>query len=352
MGHTLSGGQKSRLSLARALYRKSADIVLIDCTLGSLDQKTSKEVMDKAILGLCADKLLVYVTHDLEQAAQMDTVIFIQEEKVAPRVLSQQQFLDEIEELRGRLKNPYAIKEGTDDKYNSEASAGAGPTEKKSQQVIKEELIEAGKVGWRDYRDFLRLAFGGLCGILLIVLLHVVTNLCSLAVSLYLAFSLTERFNADDETLTADEKQHRDMTYNVVLGGIIVFALLSAFLGKFLSSRIFMGINRRLHDKVTRCVLNAHISFFEENTQGRILNRFSKDVATLDSLVFYVLDMTDYAVKVLIALVTMAVVVPWLIIVAALSLCYLVRIRARCLSSTRDPIRLKMALMSPVNSLI
>ena len=90
MGHTISGGQKSRLSLARALYRKSADIILIDCTLGSLDQKTSKKVMERAILGLCADKLLIYATHDLEQAAQMDKIILIQEEKVAPEVLSQQ----------------------------------------------------------------------------------------------------------------------------------------------------------------------------------------------------------------------------------------------------------------------
>ena len=281
----------------------------------------------------------------------MDTVIFIQEERVAPEVLSRQQFLDKIEELRGRLKNPYAIHGAADEKFNSEASAEAGAPDNKGRQVITDELIEAGKVGWRDYREFLRLAFGGMCGILLIVLLHVVINLCSLAVSLFLAFSLTEKFTTD-EALTVDEKQHREMTYNVVLSSIIVFALLSAFLGKLLSNRIFMGINRRLHDQVTRCVLNAHISFFEENTQGRILNRFSKDVATLDLLVFFILDMTDYMVKTAIALVTMAVVVPWLIIVAAASLCYLARVRARCLTATRDPIRLRFALMSPVNSLI
>lgn len=49
---------------------------------------------------------------------------------------------------------------------------------------------------------------------------------------------------------------------------------------------------------------------------------------------------------------TVIIVSPWLLIVAVASLCYLVRIRRRCLSVTRDPIRLKFALMSPVNSLI
>jgi len=37
MGMSLSGGQKSRLSLARALYREDSQIVLVDSTLSSLD---------------------------------------------------------------------------------------------------------------------------------------------------------------------------------------------------------------------------------------------------------------------------------------------------------------------------
>ena len=123
-------------------------------------------------------------------------------------------------------------------------------------------------------------------------MLHIVINLCSLAVSLFLAFTLTEKFTTD-ESLTASEKKNRELTYNVVLISIISFALLSSFAGKFLSNKIFMSINRKLHNEITKGVLTADITFFEENTQGRILNRFSKDVATLDNLVFTVLEMAD-----------------------------------------------------------
>lgn len=49
---------------------------------------------------------------------------------------------------------------------------------------------------------------------------------------------------------------------------------------------------------------------------------------------------------------TVIFVSPWLIIIVIGSFCYLYRIRKRCLSVTRDTIRLKFALMSPVNSLI
>jgi ATP-binding cassette, subfamily C (CFTR/MRP), member 4 len=54
-----------------------------------------------------------------------------------------------------------------------------------------------------------------------------------------------------------------------------------------------MGINRRLHDQITRGMLNTSIQFYETNTQGRILNRFSKDVGVMDNLVFTVLEMAD-----------------------------------------------------------
>ena len=42
---------------------------MIDCTLSSLDSKVSKKVMDRAVIGLCRDKLVLFVTHDLDHAA-------------------------------------------------------------------------------------------------------------------------------------------------------------------------------------------------------------------------------------------------------------------------------------------
>ncbi len=49
---------------------------------------------------------------------------------------------------------------------------------------------------------------------------------------------------------------------------------------------------------------------------------------------------------------TVIFVSPKLIVVVIGSIIYLTHIRKRCLSVTRDTIRLKFALMSPVNSLI
>ena len=39
--------------------------------------------------------------------------------------------------------------------------------------------------------------------------------------------------------------------------------------------------------------MHTKVKFFEENTKGRIVNRFSNDVSDLDQIVFTFLDMTD-----------------------------------------------------------
>ena len=59
---------------------------------------------------------------------------------------------------------------------------------------MKKEHIAHGNVKWAEYRQFFSFAFGGLCGIAVIIILHLIINLCNLAVSLFLAFSLTRMF--------------------------------------------------------------------------------------------------------------------------------------------------------------
>ena len=97
--------------------------------------------------------------------------------------------------------------------------------------MIKEEEIDIGKVVWAEYKEFFSFAFGGIYGIVFIFVLHVIINLCTMAVSLFLALTLTHRFTDDNKKCTGDNcgrsKTFSDMTYNVALISIILFALLS-----------------------------------------------------------------------------------------------------------------------------
>lgn len=54
-GITVSGGQKQRMNIARAIYF-DADIVLMDDPLSAVDAHVGRHIMDNAICGLLKDK--------------------------------------------------------------------------------------------------------------------------------------------------------------------------------------------------------------------------------------------------------------------------------------------------------
>lgn len=62
-GTTLSGGQKARLSLARALF-SNKDIYLLDDVLASLDRKVADKIFDDAICEQLSSKTVLLATTD------------------------------------------------------------------------------------------------------------------------------------------------------------------------------------------------------------------------------------------------------------------------------------------------
>lgn len=70
-GSHLSGGQKQRTVIARALA-KDSPVILADEPTGNLDSETSKEII-KLLREVSADKLLIVVTHSIEEVAECAT---------------------------------------------------------------------------------------------------------------------------------------------------------------------------------------------------------------------------------------------------------------------------------------
>ena len=75
-GVTLSGGQKARVNLARAVYR-DADVYLLDDPLSAVDTAVAKHLFDVCIRGLLGDRVVVLVTHQLQFALQADKILAI-----------------------------------------------------------------------------------------------------------------------------------------------------------------------------------------------------------------------------------------------------------------------------------
>ena len=77
-GVSLSGGQRARVSLARALY-SDADIFLLDDPLSAVDAKVGKHLFDSCICGFLSDRTRVFVTHQLNYLIHLDNTIVLSE---------------------------------------------------------------------------------------------------------------------------------------------------------------------------------------------------------------------------------------------------------------------------------
>ncbi|GMG55570.1 unnamed protein product [Ambrosiozyma monospora] len=75
-GITLSGGQKARISLARAVY-SDTDIILMDDVLSAVDVKVGKHIVDHCLLEYLKDRTRILATHQLSLIGDADKVVFL-----------------------------------------------------------------------------------------------------------------------------------------------------------------------------------------------------------------------------------------------------------------------------------
>lgn len=99
-GASLSGGQKARINLARAVYRE-ADIYLLDDPLSAVDIHVGKHLFEQCIMGYLGKKTRILVTHQVYHLKRADAIVVLNN-------VSKGMLLFSVEILkcwfRGRLK--------------------------------------------------------------------------------------------------------------------------------------------------------------------------------------------------------------------------------------------------------
>lgn len=179
--------------------------------------------------------------------------------------------------------------------HKSPSSKAGSPTKplatapsvgKPQQQQYQEEKSETGRVSWRIYLIYFHNM--GLVLFLSCVLLYAVYQFFSTFASIWLSYwADLELPFVSNATLEADFRASNTTTmrdiYLGVYGGIGFAQALGAILANLLLNLSTLSGSRALHAKMLARILHAPMSFFDTTPQGRIVNRFSKDVDVLDS---------------------------------------------------------------------
>jgi ABC-type bacteriocin/lantibiotic exporter with double-glycine peptidase domain len=80
-GINLSGGQKARVSLARAVY-SDRNILLLDDVISALDPTVAKRIVQNCLLGDLKNKTRILVTHSTEFLEQVDRIVMMDQGRV------------------------------------------------------------------------------------------------------------------------------------------------------------------------------------------------------------------------------------------------------------------------------
>ncbi|KAH9104592.1 hypothetical protein AeMF1_019358 [Aphanomyces euteiches] len=309
-GINLSGGQKARVCLARACY-SDADIFILDSPLSAVDAIVQNEIFMKCFLGLLRNKTILLVTHspDIIGSKYIDRLVEVKDGQLSETIVENQNSEVEplIEPLEARPVR-YFANDGGDlsadaptyfcpsNNYSASVSPSistplhAGGTElftpvdgsinstfaePVSGQLVLEEERNDGRISEHVYRDYLAAA-GGCC---LLVCLFVSQSIWQgLMISSDLWLNVwTGTVNKVTPQVFVDES-----TYYLAIYALL--ALLGIASTVLRSLAIYLGVLRAsklLFDQMTNALLRAPMRFYQ-NPIGRILNRYTNDLATMD----------------------------------------------------------------------
>ncbi|KAF7792645.1 hypothetical protein EIP86_003742 [Pleurotus ostreatoroseus] len=200
-GINLSGGQKARVSLARAAY-SGADIILMDDSLSAVDAFVGKSILENCLLsGPLAGKTRVLVTHALHVLDKTDYIYVMDNGAIVEQgtfnianLGSQDLMADSV--LFSHVMEEYGtqdkdkdeeIEEKEGEKEEEKDADGDKSKDGKATHLMQEEERLTGSVSNSVYAEYFRYA-GGLIWALIIVTMLTLYQGSSVANNLFLGF--------------------------------------------------------------------------------------------------------------------------------------------------------------------
>lgn len=272
-GVNLSGGQKQRVSLARAILA-GADVILMDDPLSAVDPNTEKYLCDRLIFGEWQQKTRVMVTHRLESVTRFDRILFLQDgqhylgtyDELVRDCDSFKKFIS-THEANALIEEKSGLKSNADASQNEEQSRGD------SSRLMQDEDRAIGAVEKSVYFNYIR-ALGGkgsrqTRNLILLFMGAALVVATPLLQKVWL--SQSGRFSVLSP-----------LEIILVYGLLGIVTMLVSYLSYTFWTLRGIEAGKSFHDQMLKSILSAPIRFFDSTPVGRVLQRFSRDVESVD----------------------------------------------------------------------
>uniref|UniRef100_A0A384C6X0 ATP-binding cassette sub-family C member 10 n=2 Tax=Ursus maritimus TaxID=29073 RepID=A0A384C6X0_URSMA len=315
-GVTLSGGQRARIALARAVYQEK-ELYLLDDPLAAVDAEVASHLLHRCLLGVLSRTTRLLCTHRTEYLEKADVVLLMEAGRLVragppSEILPLVQAVPKAWAEDGQEADSATVRSVGNLEKTKE---GLEAEENACGRLLQEESKKEGAVALHVYRAYWRAVGRGLALAILLSLLlmqatrnaadwwlsHWIsqlkadknssqespaptspgsTGLLSAPLFLFSPGSLyTSAFPLPQAASNGSSDIRFYLTVYATIAGInSLCTLLRAVLFAAGTLRAAATLHRRL----LRRVLMAPVTFFDSTPTGRILNRFSSDVACAD----------------------------------------------------------------------
>ncbi|TFY58828.1 hypothetical protein EVJ58_g6166 [Rhodofomes roseus] len=316
-GISLSGGQKQRLNICRAIY-VGADIQIFDDPFSALDAHVGRHVFQNVVLNAPEGTTRILVTHALHFLPQVDYIYTLVDGRVAERG-TYAELLENGGEF-SRFVREFGAKEKREEEEEEAVEEASGEKKDKDEKQVavagKATMMQAeerntGSVKGAVYRQYMHAGKGEILIPLLILSVALLQGTQVMS-SYWLVYWEENKW------------PYGSGFYMGIYAGLGVGQAISFFfMGSGFAMLTYIASKKLHNDALTR-LMYAPMSFFETTPLGRIMNRFAKDIDTIDNLLGDSLRMLVATLANIVgAIILIGIVIPWfLIAVAAILVCY------------------------------
>lgn len=183
-GVSLSGGQRARVNLARAVY-KTADIYLLDDPLSAVDPHVCRTIFEECVKGFLKDKIVIIVTHQLQYLSDCNHIVVMNRGQIQTQgsYYEIKVFDGEFKQMLDSFKENSTSADKTDEIKQVKA---VEIFQKNDQQKVEKEAQQLGKVQSTVYKDYFK-AVNSRTFVSFVIILFIMTQIIDSCLSIFIS---------------------------------------------------------------------------------------------------------------------------------------------------------------------
>ncbi|KAL3283460.1 hypothetical protein HHI36_006604 [Cryptolaemus montrouzieri] len=369
-GASLSGGQKSRINLARAVYRER-NIYLLDDPLSAVDMQVAKHIYKECIEEFLKNKCRILVTHHIHHLRTSDYIIVLNQGTIQDSGTYNDLICrSNIFSNRGLpLPKNHDTSAEIDETIAEEATdiiddlTESTPDQQPQVNQDKEDCdLKNPEITIEETKKFILLKYFfkdmNWWYFMMILFLFLFIQVLLSSTDLFLSgWVNVEEHKNSSNGLQILKRFHMPFPslhsshYLNIYGGLILIIALCNLIRSATYVDFFRSNSKKLHNNIFSKVMHASMEFFDCTSSGKILNRFSREMQVADEFIpRTIMEALMFVNSLLAAMVIVLLLNPYVLVMVAIMSITFILISYFYMKTSKNIKEVESSLMSPILS--